>query len=259
MGEKQRSQIEDAPANSRRDARQILVVDDDQSIRSQLQDGLALDGYGVEGAEDVQTALRALRRTTFDLILLDVNLPEQSGYDLLRALRGSELQLAAGSDRNLPVLMLSGRSAELDRVRGFEFGCDDFVVKPFSFSELRGRIAALLRRANGRRNADHLTVGSLEVDCVARAVTVGGRAVRLTVKEYALLLALADEPERVFTREELLETVWGYRNAESTRTLDAHACRLRSKLAVGRESFVINLWGVGYRLTDNSRKESLSC
>jgi DNA-binding response OmpR family regulator len=151
-------------------------------------------------------------------------------------------------------MMVSGRADEVDRIRGFELGCDDYVVKPFSFGELRGRVAALLRRGAGAQR-EFERIGTLAIDRCARAAYVEDRYVPLTAKEYALLVTLAEEPERVFTREELLRTVWGYRTAGSTRTLDAHACRLRMKLSGGSERFVINLWGVGYRLTDRAGAE----
>jgi DNA-binding response OmpR family regulator len=229
-------------------AARILVVEDDVAIKDSLADGLQLDGHRVLTADDVAGARRRLRRNDVDLILLDVNLPDDSGYELLRELRAGSI--GDGRKRRTPVLMLSGRAAEVDRLRGFELGCDDYVVKPFSFGELRGRVGALLRRAGEGAVADVTEVGSLRIDRRARSVYVGGEPVALTVKEYSLLLALAEDPQRVFTREELLKSVWGYRSAGSTRTLDAHACRLRSKLDVGEERYVVNLWGVGYRLLE---------
>ncbi|MGH2907370.1 MAG: response regulator transcription factor [Solirubrobacterales bacterium] len=237
-----------ANSPSARQAARILVVEDDAAIKEQLAEGLQLDGHKVFTAEDVASAKRRLRRNELDLVLLDINLPDESGYELLRELRAGSI--GDGSKRRVPVVMLSGRSAEVDRVRGFELGCDDYVVKPYSFGELRGRVGAVLRRARGAAAGDVIEVGTLRIDRRARAVFVEDRLVSLTVKEFSLLMALAQDPGRVFTREELLKTVWGYRTAGSTRTLDAHACRLRAKLCSGREHFVINLWGVGYRLTE---------
>lgn len=232
----------------------ILIVEDDAAIRDSLAEGLQLDGYRVYTAGDVASAKRRLRRSEIDLMLLDVNLPDSSGYELLRELRRGEV--GDRSKITLPVLMLSGRATEVDRLRGFELGCDDYVVKPFSFGELRGRIGALLRRGSPVSDFEITEVGVLRIDRRSRAVSVEGRAVPLTVKEYSLLLALAEDPERVFTREELLKSVWGYRSAGSTRTLDAHACRLRAKLGAGGERYVANLWGVGYRLHERQQVAS---
>ena len=153
-------------------------------------------------------------------------------------------------DPCLPLLVLSGRAGELDRVRGFERGADDFVAKPFSYGELRLRIAAMLRRTGERRGRGKLTVGSLSLDPAARDVRLRGRRIDLSQKEFALLRALMAEPTRVLTKEELLRDVWGFRSLGTTRTLDSHACRLRSKLGADGDRFVVNVWGVGYRLVD---------
>lgn len=229
-------------------AARILVIDDDKSIRARLIEGLEFDGYRVEAAEDVDTARKRMKSLPFDLVMLDVNLPDSSGFNLLRELRGGAITRLAGTSPEVPVLMVSGRAEEVDRVRAFEFGCDDYVLKPFSFAELRGRVAALLRRSRCDSSPDAVTVQTLDIDRRARSVNVEGQPVRLTFKEFALLSVLASDPMRVFSREELMESVWGYRSAGSTRTLDAHACRLRAKLSSGRENYVINLWSVGYRL-----------
>ena len=157
----------------------------------------------------------------------------------------------AGSTQALPLLVLSGRGGELDRLRGFERGCDDYVVKPFSYPELRARVAALLRRADrgaGARAPAGRRAGGRPA--VARRSAARPAASRSSQKEFALLRALAAEPTRVFTKEELLRDVWGFRSMGTTRTLDSHACRLRQKLGVHGDRFVVNVWGVGYRLVD---------
>ena len=148
------------------------------------------------------------------------------------------------------MLVLSGRANELDRVRGFERGADDYVVKPFSYPELRGRVAALLRRAQGRRVAGRLRVGGLVLDPPSRQVTLHGEVLALSQKEFSLLRVLASEPTRVWTKAELLRMVWGPHTAGTTRTLDSHICRLRQKLGCGGERWVLNIWGIGYRLID---------
>ena len=148
--------------------------------------------------------------------------------------------------------MLSGRASELERLRGFGRGADDYVVKPFSYQELHARIVALLRRNHRRPGSGRIRVGPLELDVLARQVWLAGEPLALSKKEFALLRALAAEPTRVFTREELLRGVWGFRALGATRTLDSHASRLRKKLCAGGARFVVNVWGVGYRLIDGA-------
>jgi DNA-binding response OmpR family regulator len=146
--------------------------------------------------------------------------------------------------------VLSGRAGDVDRVRGFERGADDFVAKPFVYAELRLRLAAVLRRSRLRPGRGVLRVGDLRVDPAAREVRLRGHRIELSQKEFALLRALAAEPTRVLTKAELLRDVWGYRTLGTTRTLDSHACRLRTKLGLEGDQFVVNVWGVGYRLID---------
>ncbi|MFY9488159.1 MAG: response regulator transcription factor [Solirubrobacterales bacterium] len=238
------------PTSGGHETARILIVEDDDATRDSLARGLELDGHDVATAASVRAARESLRRNRADVILLDVALPDQSGYQLLREIRAARI----GEDilrRDVPVLMLSGHGCETDRVRGFELGCDDYIVKPYSFTELRGRIAAVLRRTLPEADDAIDRIGELTIDRRGRTVQVNGRPVMLTIKEWGLLLALADDPTRVFSRDELLTVVWGYRSAGTTRTLDAHACRLRGKLAVaGTRRYVVNLWGVGYRLID---------
>jgi DNA-binding response OmpR family regulator len=157
---------------------------------------------------------------------------------------------ASRIDPDLPVIVLSGRGAETDRVRGFARGADDYVLKPFLYSELLARVRAVLRRASGRRASGSVRVGELTVDPVTRVVAVGGERVDLTAKEFALLRALSADPTRVVPKAELLRDVWGYRSLGATRTVDAHACRLRRKLAGSSRPFVVSVRGVGYRLTE---------
>jgi len=227
----------------------ILIVEDSAPTRAFLADNLTADGYEVLVAGDLAAALRTLELHPVDLAVVDIGLPDGSGLDLLRRVReaggpGSRI------DARLPLLVVSGRSGETDRVRAFERGADDFVTKPFSYGELRLRIGALLRRARERRVDGRLRVGELSLDPVAREVRVRGTRVALSAKEFALLRRLAAEPTRVYTKAELLKDVCGFRALGATRTLDSHACRLRRKLAVAGDHFVINVWGVGYRLID---------
>ena len=231
------------------DAATILVVEDDDATRTFLADNLTADGYDLLVAECARDGARLLETKFPDLLVLDVGLPDASGLDLLRRVREAD-GVASRIDPRTPVLVLSGRAGELDRVRGFDRGCDDYVAKPFSYPELRGRVAALLRRANQRRGMGRLRVGDLEVDPPARRVLLRGAPVELSQKEFALLRTLATEPTKVWTKEELLRSIWGFRSMGTTRTLDSHACRLRHKLAVHGDRFVVNVWGVGYRLVD---------
>ncbi len=227
----------------------IMVVEDDDATREFLADNLRADSYGVVAASTGREAFNLLQMKECDLLLLDVMLPDASGYEMCNRLRSAD-GLAQRVDPDLPVILLTGRASEADRVRGFSRGADDYVVKPFHYPELVARIAAVLRRASGRRDQGVLQVGELRVDPVSREVTIDGRRVELSAKEFALLRMLAAEPTRVYTKEELLRDVWGFKLMGSTRTLDSHASRVRRKLAPSGRRWVVNVWGVGYRLTD---------
>ena len=227
----------------------ILLVEDHQSTRTFLADNLSADGYEVVEAEGVREARDLLDASFPDLAIVDLGLPDGDGLDLLAHVRASD-RIAGRLDPELPLLVLSGRGSELDLLRGFDRGCDDYMLKPFSYHELSARVRALLRRTQRRPGTGRVRVGSLELDPLSRQVWVGGEAVALSKKEFALLRALAGNPTRVFTREELLRGVWGFIAMGQTRTLDSHAFRLRQKLSRSGDRFVINVWGVGYRLVD---------
>ena len=235
----------------------LLLIEDDPLVREFLTDNLTADGYAVLTAETLADGLRLLEYKRPDLALVDVGLPDGSGLDLVTRVRAAD-RVATRLDPSLPLLIVSGRAGELDRLRGFDRGCDDFVAKPFSYGELRRRIEALLRRAGERQGRGRLRVGELEIDPASREVHVRGQRVALSQKEFALLLALAAEPTRVFTKEELLRDVWGFRSLGTTRTLDSHACRLRHKLGAAGDRFVVNVWGVGYRLVDGPVAEAVA-
>ena len=227
----------------------LLVVEDDDAIRTFLADNLTADGYELLVADCARDAWRLIETKAPDLVVLDVALPDGSGLDLLGRIRASDRRLSR-ADPELRVLVLSGRASELDRCRGLERGADDYVVKPFAYSEVLLRIKGLLRRGVREARAGRLRVGELEVDPVTREVRLRGRLVQLSSKEFALLRALAAKPTRVYTKDELLRDVWGFRSLGQTRTLDSHACRLRAKLGVDGDRWVVNVWGVGYRLVD---------
>jgi len=231
------------------DAATILLVEDDPVLRTFLADNLAADGYEALPADNLRDGLHELEHGRPHLAIVDLGLPDGSGLELIARVRAAD-GVVSRIDPYLPLLVLSGRSSELDRVRGFERGADDFVAKPFSYGELRLRIAALLRRTRERRGRGRLSVGALELDPAAREVRLRGRRIDLSQKEFSLLRALMVEPTRVMTKEELLRDVWGFRSLGTTRTLDSHACRLRHKLGRDGDRYVVNVWGVGYRLID---------
>lgn len=230
--------------------RSVLVVEDDATTLGFLAENLAADGYSVSTASELGEGLRAIEVRKPDLVVLDLMLGESNGLALLDRVRSAD-GLGSRIDPDLPVLVLTGRSGETDRVRGFARGADDYLVKPFSYGELVCRLRALLRRADRRPVRGVIRVGDLTLDPTTRAVRLDGTPVHLSAKEFALLHALAAEPTRVFGKAELLRDVWGYLSMGSTRTLDAHACRLRKKLDGSGRRFVLNVRGVGYRLTEH--------
>ncbi len=220
----------------------LLVVEDDDTIAEFLAENFREDGHQVTTVGTAAEAVSALRRTRSDIALIDVGLPDRSGLDLVRMIRAGEAGATA-----LGVIVVSGRGAEQDRVRAFERGVDDYVVKPFSYTELLLRTQALAARIAGRVAAE-LVVGPLVIDLAARAVTIDGVLLPLPAKEYELLTALARDPHKVHMKEDLMERIWGYRNC-GTRTLDSHASRLRRRLmAANGEPWVINNWSIGYSL-----------
>ena len=224
----------------------LVVCEDDDVTLDLLCEHLAADRFGVMPAPSASDALRLCRYNHPDLLLLDLTLPDASGLDVLREIREAD-GIDSRFDSRLPVIVLTGRSGETDRVRGLESGADDYLVKPFKYEELRARIGAILRRRSQAKDGPR-RVGDLVVDPLRRRVTVGEREVCLTKKEFDLLRILASDPTRVFTKEELLDRVWAYRGPSKTRTLDSHASRLRRRLDPDQGRFVINCWGIGYRL-----------
>lgn len=232
----------------RREIASIVVCEDDAVTLDLLCDHLAADRYGVLPAPSASDALRLCRYNTPDLLLLDLSLPDASGLDVLREIRQAN-GLESRFDPSLPVIVLTGRGAQTDRVRGLNAGADDYLTKPFDLEELRARIGAVLRRRASCREGP-IRVGELAIDPLRRWVTVGEREVPLAKKEFTLLRVLAGDPTRVFTKSELLRDVWGYSSPGKTRTLDSHASRLRRKLDPEHSRYVVNCWGIGYRLVD---------
>jgi DNA-binding response OmpR family regulator len=215
-------------------ANAVLVAEPEPSTRGFLERHLADDGFDVLGAEACGEALELAERARPDLVLLG----DTAALDECRSW-----------SREVPLIVLGAPEADaVDRARALERGADDFLSRPFLYDELLARIRAVLRRT-APTTPDLVRVGEIEIDRPTRRVTVGGRRIDLPAKEYELLLKLASDPNRVFTKEELLREVWGFQSLGKTRTLDSHASRLRRKLArAGEGPFVLNVWGVGYRL-----------
>ena len=225
----------------------ILVAEEEEMTRSFLYENLSADGYRVLMAPDEAKALALLSTAQPDLALVDVNGDTLSLIDALRSGEG----IAGRADPDTPVIALGRDADRLQRIRLLDRGSDDVVKKPFAYPELRARIGAVLRRSQTRRSGRVLRAGPVQIDTAGRDVRVGECRLKLAAKEYELLVALATDPHRVFTREELLRDVWGFRSLGRTRTLDSHASRLRRKLCDGRaDKLVVNVWGVGYRLCD---------
>jgi DNA-binding response OmpR family regulator len=222
--------------------RRALVVEDDPDIVELLVHYLKAEGFGVDATDDGRTALERLHADTYHLVVLDLQLPGLDGLSLCAEIRRDR------RTKDMPVVMLTARGDEADRIVGLEMGADDYVVKPFSPKELVARVRALFRRLE-RKPEDEtpLVLGSLEVDRMRHVVRYDGQPVHLTAKEFALLVALLEARGRVLSRQALLEDVWGYSYAEGTRTVDVHVRRLREKIP-GIAPAIVTVKSLGYRL-----------
>ena len=217
----------------------ILVADDEESIVQLAKLYLSTEGYRVHTARDGQDALDSARRIKPDLIVLDLMMPRLDGWEVCRRLR---------KDTSTPIIMLTARADDVDKIVGLELGADDYVTKPFNPRELVARVKAVLRRAqsHGEPGAS-VTVGDVQVDPARREVTVGGQPVQLRGQEFELLLVLAQNEGRVMTREALLSRAWGYDYAGETRTVDVHVAALRDKLKAATIQ-IQSVRGLGYKL-----------
>lgn len=222
----------------------ILVVDDEEPIQELLRFNLEKEGYGVLSAYDGPSALKIINEKQLDLVILDVMLPGMDGLEVCH-------QLRQHSDVcDIPVIMLTAKVEEIDKVLGLELGADDYLTKPFSPRELLARIHARLRRSKPQAHENIMLQGDLKMDLTRFQVFMRGEEVELTPKEFELLRVLATHPGRVYSRDELLERVWGYEYAGDTRTVDVHVRHLRQKLErdASNPEYIETLRGIGYRL-----------
>ncbi len=220
----------------------ILVVDDEANIRDLARMYLLQAGFEVSAVADGAQALEVIAQRPPDLVVLDLMMPEMDGWEVCRRLRGTT---------NLPILMLTARDDDIDKIVGLEMGADDYMTKPFNPRELVARVRAILRRANsgpavpGQDAVRRL--GDVVINPQSQEVTVGGRKVSLRAKEFDLLLTLIDHPNQVLTRDQLLDQVWGYEYYGNTRTVDVHVAHVRDKLQ-GSQVAIETVWGKGYKL-----------
>ncbi len=220
----------------------ILIVDDEPEMVRGLQDNLRFEGYQTIAAANGQDGLRMALQSSPDLILLDVMMPQMSGWDVLRALRQKGI--------DVPVILLTARGEEVDRVLGLELGADDYVTKPFSLRELLARVRAVLRRPGPRQKGEVLAFGDVRLHLRARQAFKAGKEVKLTRKEFDLLRYLMEHRGEVLTRERILDEVWGYAQFPTTRTVDTHILRLRQKFEADPERpvYILTAHGQGYKL-----------
>jgi len=228
------------------DSPTILLVDDEDAIQKLLSFPLQKDGYRVVEARDGEAALRRFDEEKVDLVVLDLALPRLDGLEVCRRLRARSA---------VPIIMLTARDEEIDKVIGLEIGADDYITKPFSIREFRSRVRALLRRASltpPTGDGEAIEVGPLRVDRARRRVEVNGQSPELTYVEFELVRVLAEQPGRVFSRSDLLEKIWGSSQYRDPRTVDVHVRHIREKLErdPGKPELILTVRGVGYRLRE---------
>ncbi len=223
----------------------ILLVEDEKTLAKALKFSLEKEGFIVSVAHDGEEAMEALSHETPDLLILDLMLPKVDGYEVCRRLRRNS---------DLPIIMLTARNEDIDKILGLELGADDYMTKPFNTRELLARIKAILRRTvqlepGGRKT---ISMGDLQVDLIRHRVTVEEREIPLTAREYALISFLASNPGRVYSREQLLEEVWGYDFCGDARTVDVHIRHLREKMEKhpAEPHYILTVWGTGYKFRE---------
>jgi DNA-binding response OmpR family regulator len=220
----------------------LLIIDDEPAIRETVETKFRKEGYTTFTAESAEEGMRLCRRVKPDLVILDIMLPQRSGFDFCRALR---------RDSQVPIIFLSARADEADRVRGLELGADDYLVKPFNLSELAARVKAILRRSTGEPVKEVIDKGNLRIDPKSHEAWIDGKIQSLSPKEFALLYFLARNTGQVFSRETLLDRVWGRDAFVSARTVDVHVRWLRTRVEPDSQhpSRIITVRGVGYKFT----------
>lgn len=225
----------------------ILVVDDEKLLVKGITFNLENDGYEVDGAYDGGTALELFAKNQYDLVILDLMLPVYDGLSVCRKIRESS---------DVPIIMLTAKGEGSDKLLGFEYGTDDYMTKPFDILELKARMKVILKRSHQAAESESspsvLTCGKLKVDLIKRTVRVGDRTPELTAKEFDLFVMLMSNPGRVFSRDQLLEQVWGYGYPGDIRTVDVHIRRIREKIETddAAPEYIITKWGVGYFFSD---------
>ena len=221
----------------------ILIVEDEEMIARLIRIGLEKAGYSCECVYDGKAAADLLEEKRYDLILLDIMLPKHDGFEVCQQIREFS---------NVPIIMLTAKGEDMDKILGLEYGADDYVTKPFNILEVKARIKAIIRRAGSKQEkqekAKTVEVGELKLDCEGRRVFISGKEINLTAKEFDVLELLVFNPNKVYSRENLLNIVWGYEYPGDVRTVDVHIRRLREKIEANpsEPKYVHTKWGVGY-------------
>ena len=224
-------------------SKRVLVVDDEKLIVKGIRFSLEQDGMQVDCAYDGEEALRLARENPYDMILLDIMLPKYDGFEVCQQIREYS---------DVPIIMLTAKGEDMDKILGLEYGADDYITKPFNILEVKARIKAIMRRTGKKRDENEtgkiVVKGEMKIDCEGRRVFIGDREINLTAKEFDLLELLATNPNKVYSRENLLNIVWGYEYPGDARTVDVHIRRLREKIEThpSDPKYVYTKWGVGY-------------
>ncbi len=223
-------------------AKRILVVDDEKLIVKGINFSLTQEGMKVDCAYDGEEALKLARNCEYDLVLLDVMLPKMNGFEVCQQIREFS---------DMPIVMLTAKSEDMDKILGLEYGADDYITKPFNILEVKARIKAIMRRTAKRQEeagSTYVVKGAMKIDCESRRVFIGEKEINLTAKEYDVLELLAMNPNKVYSRDNLLDLIWGYDYPGDARTVDVHIRRLREKIEINpsEPKYVHTKWGVGY-------------
>ena len=223
-------------------AKKILVVDDEKLIVKGIRFSLEQEGMKVDCAYEGEEALALAKNCEYDLVLLDVMLPKMDGFEVCQQIREFS---------DMPIVMLTAKSEDMDKILGLEYGADDYITKPFNILEVKARIKAIMRRTSRREESaggTYVVKGAMRIDCESRRVFIGEKEINLTAKEYDVLELLAMNPNKVYSRENLLDLIWGYDYPGDARTVDVHIRRLREKIEINpsEPKYVHTKWGVGY-------------